>query len=269
MKCIKFNWLQIIIVLLITIFLNFNSITIAAEGFKYRCSSQIYKAFEKENIEVYIRETGNKIDVKAYPSDVAVNLLSNGYCDLASTARQIDVRMEENGFKATPICYDPLAIIVNEKCGIGNVTEKQLEDIFSGDIKNWKELGGTDLSIIVVVPGENTAANKNFKRWVMKNKEIKHTIMTETADLVVDVVNYLPMGGISFFSHAGASQHKDIKLLKINGVSSRESSYPYIQSFYYVTKGEPSRQVKEFINFTLSEKGIQLIKKNGMIPISR
>jgi phosphate transport system substrate-binding protein len=269
MNRIKFSKVSIIIALSLSLFLISKSITVAAEGFKYRCSNQIFKAFESENIEAFTRETGYRIDVKAYPSDVAVNLLSNGYCDLASTARQIDVRMEENGFKATPICSDPLAIIVNTKCEIDNVTDKQLEDIFSGDIKNWNELGGADLPIVVVIPAENTAANKNFKRWVMKNKEIKHTIVTATADLVIDVVNYLPMGGISFFSHAGASKYKEIKIIKINGISSKENSYPYIQLFYYVTKGEPTGQVKEFIKFTLSENGIQLIRKNGMIPLSR
>ncbi len=240
--------------------------SLAQEGIKYRCSHQIYKAFENENLAAFSKETGVKIDVKAYPSDVAVNLLMNGYCDLASTARQIDSRMEENGFKVTSICYDPLAIIANSRCGIDNVTEKQLEDIFSGDIKNWKELGGPDLPIVVVVPADNTAANKNFKRWVMKSKEIKHTIMTATSDLVIDAVNYLPMGTISFFSQAGSLQHKDIKILSVNGISPKETSYPYIQTFYYVTKGEPHGQVKEFINFTLSEKGMQIIKRNGMIP---
>jgi phosphate transport system substrate-binding protein len=244
-----------------------SSKSLALEGIKYRCSNQIFKAFESENLDAFTRETGIKVDVKAYPSDVAVNLLMNGYCELASTARQVDSHMEENGYKVTPICNDPLAIIVNSKCGIDNVTEKQLEDIFSGDIKNWKELGGPDLPIVVIVPAENTAANKNFKRWVMKNKEIKHAIMTSTADLVVDAVNYLPMGSISFFSQAGASQHKDIKILNVNGISTKEASYPYIQSFYYVTKGEPAGQVKELIKFTLSEKGIKIIKKNGMIPI--
>jgi phosphate transport system substrate-binding protein len=240
---------------------------VAQDGIKYRCSHQIFNALEDENLQAFTKETGIKVDVKAYPSDVAVNLLINGYCDIASTARQIDSRQEEKGYKQTAICNDPLAIIANAMCGIDNVTEKQLEDIFSGDIKNWKELGGPDLPIIVIVPAENTAANKNFMRFVMKHKEMKFSIMTATSELVIEQVKYLPVGSISFFSHGAALQHKEIKILTVNGISTNEANYPFIQTFYYVTKGEPTGQIKKLIDFTLSEKGSQIIKKNGMIPV--
>jgi len=58
-------------------------------------------------------------------------------------------------------------------CGVDSVTKEQLQAVFSGTITNWKELGGSDLPIVVVAPGEHTGANKNFRRQVMKHKEIK------------------------------------------------------------------------------------------------
>jgi len=242
---------------------------VALEEIKYRCSHQIFDAFEQDNLDAFVKETGIKVNVKAYPSDVSVNLLVNGLCDIASTARQIDSRLEDNGYKQTAICNDPLAIIVNTRCGIDNVTEKQLEDIFSGDLKNWKELGGPDLPILVIVPAEITASNKNFRRFVMKRKEIKYAIMTATSDLVIDAVSSLPLGSISFISQGAAIHHKEIKSLTVNGFSTKDADYPFIQTFYYVTKGEPTGKVKELINYTLSEKGSKNIKKNGMIPIIR
>jgi phosphate transport system substrate-binding protein len=242
---------------------------VAQEGIKYRCSHQILSAFEKDNVEAFIKETGVKVDVKGYPSDAAVNLLINGYCDIASTARRLDSRQEDNGFKQTAICTDPLAIIANVKCGIDNVTEKQLEDIFSGGILNWKELGGQDLPIIVVVPGENTTANKNFRRLVMKEKEIKPGIITSASSMVIETVKALPLGTISFISQGAALQHKEIKSLAVNGFSTKDPNYPFIQTFYYVTKGEPTGQIKEFIDFTLSEKGSHIISMNGMNPVKR
>jgi phosphate transport system substrate-binding protein len=269
MKRITIIRLSFIIVLLAVWAFAPVSNAVALEGIKYRCSHQIFNAFEQFNLEAFVKETGIKVDVKAYPSDVAVNLLVNGYCDIASTARQIDSRLEEKGYKQTAICNDPLAIITNARSGIDNVTEKQLEDIFSGDIKNWKELGGADLPIIVIVPAENTAANKNFLRFVMKNKEMKYSIMTATSELVIDAVQYLPVGSISYFSQGAALHHKEIKILTVNGISPKEANYPFIQTFYYVTKGDPTGQVKAFIDYTLSEKGLQIIKKNGMIPVMR
>lgn len=238
----------------------------AADGIKYRCSHQAFNAFEKDNLEGFAKDTGIRVDVKAYPSDVAVNLLVNGYCDLASTARQLDARHTESGFKQTPICSDPMAVIANTRCGIANVTEKQLEDIFSGEITNWKEAGGPDLPVIVVVPAENTAASRNFRRFVMKHKEIKYSIMTADAELAMDTVAYLPMGAVSFVSRGAALRHKDLKFLTVDGVSVDDAGYPFIQTFYYVTKGEPAGLVKKYIDYTFSEKGMERIRKNGMIP---
>ena len=239
------------------------------EGIKYRCAHQVFSAFEKDNLEAFTKETGIKVDVKAYPSDAAVNLLVNGYCDIASTARALDPRHEDNGFKQTAICTDPMAIIANVRCGIDNVTEKQLEDIFSGDITNWKELGGPDLPIIVIVPGEHTGASKNFRRLVMKHKEIKYALTTAASSMVIDAVKYLPMGSISFISQGAAFQHKEIKSLDVNGISTKDPNYPFTQTFYYVTKGEPTGQIKKLIDFTLSEKGSHIIKMNGMNPVKR
>jgi phosphate transport system substrate-binding protein len=239
----------------------------AQEGIKYRSSHQVFDALEKDNIEAFTKETGIKIDAKAYPSDAAVNLLVHGYCDIASTARKLDPKQEENGFKQTPICNDPLAIIANVRCGIENVTEKQLEDIFSGDYTNWKELGGPDLPIIVIVPGEHTAANKNFRRLVMKHKEIKYALMTSASAMVIDAVKYMPLGSISFISQGAAMHTPEIKSLSVNGYPTSDPNYPFSQTFYYVTKGEPSGPVKKLVDFTLSEKGSQIIKKNGMYPV--
>ena len=240
---------------------------VALEGIKYRCSHQIFNALENENLQAFSKETGIQVNVKPYPSDVAVNLLVNGYCDIASTSRHIGSRYEDNGYKQTAICNDPLAIIANSRCGINNVTEKQLEDIFSGEIKNWKELGGPDLPIIVIVPAMNTEASKHFRRLVMRHKEIKYAIMSSTSELVVQAVSSLPLGSISFLLQGADLQQSEIKILTVDGISTKDANYPFIQTLYYVTKGEPTDQIKEFIKYTLSEKGTQIIKKNGMLPV--
>jgi len=237
------------------------------EGIKYRCSNQIFFALEKDNLEAFSKETGIKVDVKAYPSDVAVNLLVNGYCDIASTARMLDPRLEDNGFKQIAICSDPLAIIIHTVCSMDNLTDKQVEDVFSGDYTNWKELGGPDLPIVVVTPGENTAANKNFRRLIMKHKEIRYAITTADSAMVIEVVKSLPPGAVSFISQGAAIHNKEVKSLSINGISVKDADYPFSQVFYYVTKGEPTGYVKKFIEYTLSENGKQLIKKNGMNPV--
>ena len=53
-----------------------------------------------------------------------------------------------------------------------DISESQLQEIFSGNITNWKEVGGPDKPIFVFVPGEDIGAYKNYTRQVMKLKEI-------------------------------------------------------------------------------------------------
>jgi len=80
---------------------------------------------------------------------------------------------------------------------------------------------------------------------------------------------YFPCGSISFISGGAAIHHKAVKTIKVNGYSPKDKSYPYYQIFYYITKGESVGHAKKFIDFTFSKKGAEIIKKNGMLPVSR
>ena len=242
---------------------------IAADGFKYNCSNQVYSAFSKDQIKAFTETTGVKVDVRTASSGSCMYALGMGYCDIASMARAIYHKREGYGFVQIPFCRDPLVVIANKECGLENLTEEQLQDIFSGDVTNWKEVGGADLPIRVIVPGEKTAANKNFRRQVMKHKDIESDFVAHNSVTVIEAVKYFPCGTVSFISQGAALNEEAITTIKINGLSPQDKDYPYYQIFYYVTKGEPAGSVKQFVDFTFSEKGIALIKAHGMLPIAR
>ena len=130
-------------------------------------------------------------------------------------------------------------------------------------------MGGADLPILIIVPGADTAAHKNFRRQVMKSKDIEHDFMAYDSTMVIEAIKYFPCGSISFISQGAAVQHKELKTLKIDGRSPADKAYPYHQIFYYVTKGEPTGSLKKFVDYTFSDEGAKIIKKHGMIPIPR
>ena len=241
----------------------------AQEELKYACSSQVYTAFEKEKLEAFTQKTGINVKVFKASSPSCVYRLMHGYSDIASTARALYRRHADYGFEQIPICKDPLAIIAKKGCKVDNLTEQQLQDIFSGEITNWKELGGPDLAITVIVPGEDTAANKNFRRQIMKDKEIQYHFTTYDSTMVLEAVKYFPCGTISFIARGAVTKYEEISTLKIDGRLPTDNEYPYHQVFYYITKGEPSGTVKKFIDFTFSQEGQNIIRKNGMLPLSR
>lgn len=245
------------------------STVIAQEVLKYSCSNQVYAAFSKEDIEAFTKAAGIKVDVKTASSDSCLNSLGMGFCDIASIARKLYHRHGDYGYKEFPFSKDPIAVIARKECGVDSLTEGQLQDIFAGEIKNWREVGGANLPVVVIVPGKDSAANKNFRRQVMKHKDIQHDFMSYDATMVIEAVKHFPCGAVSFISQGAAMHHKELKTLKIGGLSPTDEAYPYYQIFYFITKKEPEGNLKKFIDFAYSQEGAEIIRKNGMVPISR
>jgi phosphate transport system substrate-binding protein len=241
----------------------------AQEVVKYSCSNQVYAAFSKEQIEAFTQATGVKVELKAASSGSCLNNLGRGFSNIASIARQLHERHQVYGYRQFPFCKDPIAVVARKECGVDNLSEEQLQDIFAGEIANWKEVGGADLPVMIIVPGVDTAAHKNFRRQVMKRKDIEHDFMAYDSTMVIDAVTYFPCGAVSFISQGAAVQHKELKVLKIEGRSTTDKEYPYYQIFYFVTRSEPEGNLKKFIDFAYSEEGARIIKKNGMLPIPR
>jgi len=241
-------------------------LTIAEETLRYSCSAQIFEAFGMERLDTFTKETGIKVDLYVSSSGSAVYRLMNNFSDIASTAQGLYYRHKESGYVEIPFCKDPLAVIANVKCSVENFTEKQLQDIFSKHIINWKELGGSDEPIIVVVPGKDTAVYKNFERLAMGRQEILYDYMTYQSTKVIEAVENFP-AAISFIAQGDISKRKNIKAIKVGGFSPTDKDYPYFQTFYYITKGEPAGLAKKFIDFTLSEKGVSIMKEKGMLPV--
>ena len=245
------------------------STVMAQEKVKYCCSNQVYAAFSMEHIEAFTKATGIKVVVKTASSGSCLYNLGRGFCDIASTARKLYHRHERYGYKEFPFCKDPIAVIARKECGVEGLTEEQLQDIFAGVITNWKEVGGADLPVLIIVPGKNTAAHKNFRRQVMKHQDIEQDFMAYDSTMVIEAVKHFPCGAVSFISQGAAMHHKELKTLKIDGLSPTAEDYPYYQIFYLITKKEPEGNLKKFIDFAYSAEGSKIIKNYGMVPISR
>ncbi len=233
---------------------------------RYSCSAQVFEAFETERILAFREATGINVELYICSSVAAVNRLMNDLSDIASTSQKLIYPPQEHGYVVTTFCKDPLAVIVNAQCPVADISEKQLQGIFSRKVRSWEELGGPDKPILLVVPGMNTAAYLNFERQVMTRGLIKNDIMTFTSTQVVDLVKRFPWS-ISFITRGAVVSQFAVRTLKINGLGTSDRSYPYHQEFSFVTKGSPVGPSKAFVDFALSESGIAIIKRRGMTPV--
>ncbi len=243
-----------------------DSVVHAQASLRYSCSAQVFEAFETERIPAFREATGINVEVYICSSGEAVNRLVRDDSDIASTAQKPAYPRQEHGYLETVFCKDALAIIVTADCPVADIFEEQLQRIFSRKISNWKELGGPDQSILLIVPGQNTAAYVNFERQVMRENQIAYDVMTYTSTQVVDAVKRFPWS-ISFITQGAVAKEAGVKTMRINGVGAKEINYPYYQEFSFITKGTPVGTAKVFVDFALSEKGVEFIKKRGMTPV--
>ena len=233
---------------------------------RYSCSPQIYDSGGRERMEAFTNKTGVKIDLGLYASGVCIERLMSGLCDLASSVQRLMRMQKDSGLVETSFCKDPMAIIVNAECPVTNITDKQLQDVFGGTITNWKELGGPDKPIVVIAPSEKTAAYNNFHHEVMGGKEIVFDVLTTKSTMVIDTTRRIP-GAISFTSQGAARLvTRGLSKLKINGISVDDKDYPYVQIFSFVTRGLPTGAAKQYIEFSLSQEGKDIMKRKGMVP---
>ncbi|HSL62490.1 MAG TPA: substrate-binding domain-containing protein [Desulfotignum sp.] len=239
----------------------------ADQTLSYSSSAQVFEAFENSRLNTFTQETGIAIDLFVASSQSCVYRLLQGMTDVASSVRPLSQREKDFGLVAFPFAKDPLAVITHKSTPVDALTSEQLQMIFSGGAANWKEVGGPDLAITLVVPGEETGAHKNFRRQVMRHMDVQYHYMTYTSTRVLEAIESLPPGAVSFISRGAQITHPQVKVVQIDGKMPGDADYPYYQIFNLVTKGEPAGTVKTFVEFITSDKGAALIRERGMLPV--
>lgn len=231
-------------------------------------SSQVDEIFGRESFEKYMNENGVKTIIHVFPTDVCINRLKNGYCNLSISADNPRRDGKDVGLIAIPICKDPLVIITHSGNKVKNLSLSQICDIFSGKTTNWKEVGGNDIPITLVTPSKETDAYKNFMHQVMGPFEINNQLIADKAFNVVTCIKNIP-GTVSFIANSIAVQYPDLNVVRINGAGPHDESYPLHQVFCLMIKKESEPKMKNVINYLLSDKANKKMNTLGITPLLR
>jgi phosphate transport system substrate-binding protein len=210
-----------------------------------------------------------KINVAAGGSGVGITRAKDGTADIGTSSR--DLKEEEKpGLNQFVIGKDGIAIVVNANNPVSDLTTDQIRDIFSGKITNWKEVGGPDKTINVVTREEGSGTRGAFEEIIMKGTKIKgDAIVQSSAGAIKQTVAQDP-NAVGYISLASLSS--EVKALKISGVAPSEQTvldgtYKVQRPFLFLTKGEPTGAVKEFIDWVLSPEGHAVIKSEKVVPV--
>jgi phosphate transport system substrate-binding protein len=161
------------------------------------------------------------------------------------------------------------AVIVHPGAGVKNLSKKQLQDIFSGKISNWKDVGGADQKLVVVNRPRSSGTRAVFAKTVMAGVPINESSLTEDATgTVVGVVKQTP-GAISYAAFSG-TRGAGVTEVAVDGVEPTDDNIIHgryaIWSYEHMfTLGPPTGEVSRFIAFVQSNS--ELVKRDGFILI--
>ena len=227
--------------------------------------------------EAYMAEYPDvKISLSGGGSGNGIKAIIDGTADIGNASRFI--KQKEVALAGTKDVYpvpfrvalDAIVPVVNGKNTVANLTMAQLKDIYLGKIKDWKEVGGTPGTIVVISRDSSSGTFGVWKDMVMKKERVIPSALTVPSNGgVVQAVANTP-GAIGYIGMGYITE--EIKAVDVEGVAGSEEntlngSFPISRGLFMFTKGWPKGETMGFISFILSKKGQELVKEAGSIPL--
>lgn len=225
----------------------------------------------------------SQIRVAAHGSSTGFRSLDTGFADIGMSSRPIKdkevVKLNRlgnmrNSASEHTVAVDGLAILVNKSNQIDSLNTKQIAQVFSGEINNWKYLGGPDAAIRIHARDKNSGTWDTFKNLVLRKKYKLRGDATryESNDALSDAVAIDPYA-IGF---AGIASVRDAKVLAVSAegtspvapshLSIATEDYPLTRRLYlYTPENKMTSQIRDFISFCQSKPGQQIVANVGYI----
>lgn len=253
------------------------SLTIKGSDTMVLLSQRIAERFMAENPGASVQVTGGG-------SGTGIAALINGTTDIATASRamkdsekkQVEQRRGKPAVE-TAVALDGIAIYVHESNTIPRITPAQLQAIYTGEIRNWNELGGPDAHILLYSRENNSGTYAYFKEEVLDDEDF--TAETQSLPGTAAVVNAVSKdrhaigyGGIAYSSGirvVPVAKDENSEPVKPTLENVTSGAYPISRYLFVYTAGEPQGVVKQFIDYTLSDAGQAIAEEVGYFPLPK
>ena len=228
-----------------------------------------------------------RISVTGGGSGTGIASLINKTVDIANASRQITAE-ETNQAKANGVdpvehivARDAIAVIVNPENPVSELTLQQISDIYSGKIKNWKELGGDDRPIVRLSRETNSGTHVYFLETVLRlgSKTDKtlfsmDTLLLPSSEGIIAEIrqnpNAIGYDGLGYVP-------KDLKMIGIAKAAGgayilpsiatvNDKTYAIARDLYMYTNGEPTGTVKKYLDWIVAPEAQQIVADLGFVP---
>lgn len=265
--------------LILSLVLILASLSLFAKGNQITCSgSTTVLPVAQATAEAYMdKHPDINISVRGGGSGVGVAALQNKTVDIANSSRPMKAK-EISACKAkgiNPTAYavanDGISIVVHKNNKVTNLSVAQIRDIYTGKIKNWKELGGSSMPIVIVSRDVASGTFEVFNEKALSGAKVDGGAqLLASNNAVVSTVGSTP-GGIGY---AGLGYvNETVKVVMVNNVMPSESTvkagtYPLSRKLYMYTNGKAKGAVGSFISYIQSAEGQALVKEQGFITLN-
>ncbi len=210
----------------------------------------------------------SRIYVQGGGSSAGIEAVRSGAAHIGMSSRHLTPK--EKDLYTVMIAQDAIAIIVHPKNPVRDLSLVKIKDVFTGKVKNWKELGGADGTVILVTREEGSGTREAFQKLVMGKEEIALEALVQDSNGAIRQVVTGDPNAIGYIS-LGLVNEK-VKALKISGTEPRlenieSGRYHLVRPFLFVFNGEPSGEAKSFLDFVMSPEAQKLLAREGLVPV--
>jgi len=215
------------------------------------------------------------LEVQSFNTASGLDAVSGGLADLAGAARDGDGGPAESQLVFTPVAWDALVIITHPDNPVGNLSLKQVHDIYYGKITNWNQVGGPDAPInvyAVASPGDGVEYSLRKLLFGRGNQPVAAPRLYVNTAKLEEAVTLDPHAlGVSTL--AGVSGNRKLKPLSLDGVpptvaNIADGSYPLYTPVYLVTNPSSPKaaDARAFVDFMQTEEGKAVLRKHAILP---
>jgi phosphate transport system substrate-binding protein len=224
------------------------------------------------------RKPGFKINLQGGGSQIGINALVDGICDIAMSSRDLKeeekekLRKKSVEVKGHIVAWDGIVPIVHPTNPVKNLTISQLKDIYTGKVTDWKDVGGKQGAIVVISRDTTSGTHDAWSELVLNHEPVVGTTSTQISSQTVlekvattpDAIGYDGIGYVE-----GDSRVKSVSVdgVKASAATVSDKSYKIARPIYMFTRGKPTAPSVEFVDLMLSPEGQAFVKEAKFVPV--
>jgi phosphate transport system substrate-binding protein len=254
-----------------------SSVSVTIKG-----SDTVLPLAQKEAEEMMKTNPEVSVTIVGGGTGVGITALLDGTTDIAMASRELKTEEKlkfseaKKEIETVTIAFDALAVIVNPANKVGQLTREQLEKIYTGQIKNWKEVGGEDAKIVAYSRESSSGTYEFFKEEVMDKKNYASDILSMPATGAIVQAVSQTKGAIGYVGLA--YETKEVKQLSVSYdqgktfvapsvASAKDKSYPISRPLFYIFDKANAAKVKTVVDYALSPEGQKNVSEVGYVPL--